>query len=482
MRGYFEIGPLRLKQCALAVIGVLFVGGMSAAVVKAPVKPRPKPKPSKLTILYTGDESGQIRSCNCSKFRFGGFSRQATAVDAIRSEAKDIVMVEGGDFLGNPESDQDKLKADASVKAIKLIGYNAVVPGEADLAFGAKALGAYQSASGVPFVAGNLKAPSGSALFSKPYTLVTTAGGLKVAVVGLVDTGVLPRNNSEFSGSDPAASLKKTLSKVRGGADFVVVVAHTTIKRGRPLAAVPGVDVVIIAHREAETVPMPEKDKMTVESPVEKVGNCLLVKSLSRMGWSLGRLDVTIKPGGVKYAKNSLIYLGRSFEESPAIVKVYEEYNTKVQDLVVRQQKQIKDQVLTRLAKRGIDPAQFKKPKLFVTSDSCKSCHEKAYDTWKASRHANAFASLVNRKQDFDPECISCHSTGAMYRGGFSDANSTPELINVQCESCHGSGAGHSAVPSKGYGAIGEETCRSCHTEEFNPDFEYEKMWKQIAH
>jgi len=76
----------------------------------------------------------------------------------------------------------------------------------------------------------------------------------------------------------------------------------------------------------------------------------------------------------------------------------------------------------------------------------------------------------------------SCHTTGGVTRGGFTDAKTTPELANVQCEECHGPGVAHAAEPKKGFGATGEETCRGCHTEDYNPNFDYDAMWKNVAH
>lgn len=440
----------------------------------------------KLAILYTSDEAGQIRSCNCSKFRFGGYAREATAIGAIRKEVPDVVIVEGGDFLGQPDVPQDKLKAEVSMKAMNALGYGLVLSGENELLFGEDGIAGLRSVAQVPFVSANLRVKATSKLlFEDPYNIVTTEGGVKVAIIGLYDPELLPMSPtgpSAFYTDDPVASLKLALAKVKGKAEFVVVVAHSTYAHGKSLAKVPGVDVVLLAHRESEKTLMPAKDKDTIEAPVETVGKCLLVKSHTRTGWSLGRLDIEIKPGNVKSATNRLVYLTRTFEEDPAIVKLYEEYNAKVQDLVTRQQKQLKDQVMAQLVSHGIDPSKFKRAKTFVSSDECKSCHAEAYDKWQKSQHASAFASLEKRNQGFDPECVSCHSTGATTRGGFTDAKSTPELENVGCEACHGAGASHIAKPAKGFGATGEESCRGCHTDAYSPDFDYDVQWKKIAH
>jgi 2',3'-cyclic-nucleotide 2'-phosphodiesterase (5'-nucleotidase family) len=475
-------GSARWRVCAilLAAAGVFLLACVCAAGLSKGTKP------NRLTIVYTSDEVGQIRSCNCSKFRFGGYAREATAMAQIRKEARDVVVIEGGDFLGQPDVPQDRLKAKVAANAMKAIGYSALVPGEMDLDFGLSELEKLRAESGVPFVVANAcSKATGKPLFEKPYAIVQTAGGINVAIIGLLDSGMLPRSasgQSSVTATDPVAALKQTIGKVKDKASFIIVVAHTTYDRGKVLARVPGADVVILAHRESEHVLMPEKGKDSVEAPFEKVGNCLLLKSHTRTGWSIGRLDVTIKPGKSKDAGNKLIYLNRSFDESPVIVKLYEAYNKEVQDLVLRQQKQMKDQVLAQLVSHGIDPSKYKKAKPYATSEACKSCHEQAYETWKKSRHATAFASLEKRSQSFDPECIACHTTGSMTRGGFTDAKSTPELINVQCESCHGPGAAHIAKPAKGFGSTGEDNCRSCHTEAYNPDFDYDALWKIVAH
>ena len=52
----------------------------------------------------------------------------------------------------------------------------------------------------------------------------------------------------------------------------------------------------------------------------------------------------------------------------------------------------------------------------------------------------------------------------------------------LQCEACHGAGRTHAESSSGGYGATGEQTCRSCHTDERNPDFDYETAWGKIKH
>ncbi len=82
-----------------------------------------------LTILYTAAAQGQIRSCNCTKFRFGGYGREATLVKSIREKSENVVLIEGGDAL-EWTGFQSDLKAEVTARALKLIGYDAIIPGE----------------------------------------------------------------------------------------------------------------------------------------------------------------------------------------------------------------------------------------------------------------------------------------------------------------------------------------------------------------
>jgi 2',3'-cyclic-nucleotide 2'-phosphodiesterase (5'-nucleotidase family) len=91
-----------------------------------------KPGHRRLVLLYSALARGQIRSCNCTKFRFGGYGRELTLLKQIRSVEKDVVLVEGGDSVGDTGF-QAELKADVTAKALRILGYAAMVPGEEEL-------------------------------------------------------------------------------------------------------------------------------------------------------------------------------------------------------------------------------------------------------------------------------------------------------------------------------------------------------------
>jgi len=89
----------------------------------------------------------------------------------------------------------------------------------------------------------------------------------------------------------------------------------------------------------------------------------------------------------------------------------------------------------------------------YVGAKKCKACHLKQYNSWAATRMANAFDILkpnaraeqkikakLDPAKDYtkDPKCLECHTTGYGKPGGFKSIESTPDLVGVQCEACHG--------------------------------------------
>jgi len=117
-----------------------------------------------------------------------------------------------------------------------------------------------------------------------------------------------------------------------------------------------------------------------------------------------------------------------------------------------------------------------------LTGGTCLKCHEAAHRVWSASAHARAMETLVKANQDFNPECLRCHTTGFGAAEGFQSTRTTPALINVQCEACHGSGALHVQDVSKPYGRVAPRTCYTCHTKENSPEFSFFKYWETIRH
>ncbi len=83
-------------------------------------------KIKKLTILYTGSVSGELEPCGCSpKTDFGGVTRRAGFISGHVEELSPFLLIDAGNFTGE-DTPQGRLKAKAMVRALRVMGYDAV--------------------------------------------------------------------------------------------------------------------------------------------------------------------------------------------------------------------------------------------------------------------------------------------------------------------------------------------------------------------
>jgi len=106
------------------------------------------------TILFTNDHHGQLEP---ESDGWGGVSRRATAIQAVRQEvgASKVVLVDAGDlFTGGPLSGLTRGEADAA--AYQAMGYDAIAVGNHDLDYGADRLRELHLKYKTPWISANL--------------------------------------------------------------------------------------------------------------------------------------------------------------------------------------------------------------------------------------------------------------------------------------------------------------------------------------
>lgn len=124
--------------------------------------------------------------------------------------------------------------------------------------------------------------------------------------------------------------------------------------------------------------------------------------------------------------------------------------------------------------------------------DTCKICHEPQYVSWSVTPHAHAWQTLQIKGEDFNPECVGCHSVGFDKPGGFHAITNnktgekvvqvTPGLENVQCENCHGLGGPHVQEVDMLAREKLKQTCLECHTDKFSLHFDFDERIQKVNH
>lgn len=181
-------------------------------------------------------------------------------------------------------------------------------------------------------------------------------------------------------------------------------------------------------------------------------------------GKKTGIITLTVtEEGSVEHITHRWLSLGSDVEEDANVRAVITEYDTKVAGLLK-------------------ESAKPQAGDTYLGAARCAECHQPYEESWKTTRHAAAFDSLVHAGKSNDPECIVCHSVGFGEKGGFFTLETTPELANVQCEECHGLDREHIEDFSRPMRPVTEKVCLKCHTRENSPDFDFPVYLKKIIH
>jgi hypothetical protein len=251
---------------------------------------------------------------------------------------------------------------------------------------------------------------------------------------------------------DPVTAAQAAADAIRPRVDVVVVLAHMgRVDAQRFAESLTGVDVVVNGH-----------DGLPVRH-VKRWGEPYVLQVAAR-GMYIGVGNAVLgKDKRVARLTNSVIGLGKQFADDEAVAKLFNAYDMEV---VAREKAALPTGAVVT----------------FAGADACRACHAPIYEQWKGTRHAHAFDVLTAQNRQFDRDCTPCHTTGFFKTGGFVNASMTPELAHVQCESCHGNASAHAKNPTVKTDTVAKSTCRSCHTAEQTPDFEFTKFWARIDH
>lgn len=317
---YNAISWRRYAVIGCAVLSIASAGGCG----KKGAERRPAAKPGELTVVYSSDLLGKIRSCGCVVQDMGGLGRWATFAERTRAAGKDVFVVDAGDVLG-PELSFTKNEAELTFDAMNVIGLDAFTPGETDFVFGLPFLQALGSRSAFPFVSANIVDPAtGEPVFGAPYVVKTLRGGLRVAITGVLDDAIrFPAyiDTSKFRVLPAIATARGLVDEMRAHADFLVLLSHMGMERSAQLAReVPGFNLVVVGHGKP------------VIKRLEKEGEAVMLAT-GGAGQYLGRIDLSLSGAGViAEGLMNLIPLDDSIPLSDKVVALFTQYGIPLTD------------------------------------------------------------------------------------------------------------------------------------------------------
>lgn len=398
----------------------------------------------------------------------GGVARRATYIKSVREKAQNVALVDAGNVFGAPGL-LGQLKAEKALEAMGMMSYDMLNLGSRDLNYGVSFLAGNNvrcDSTGsftVPTVSANIVHEDSGELLTVPHKLLSL-GRLTVGFVGIVAkeyedeiiaSNVL--NERPIMLIDEKIALQAEIEAIRETVDVLVVLAQAGIEGCTALAqGTEGIDVMICGGGEER-----------MEEPL-LINGVHLVK-VAPQGVEIGSLVLTLDGNNaIRGVRGNIISLTDDFPPDAFLLEPVDAYHACLEDY--------KDELL------GSEQKDPDAGGYFTGYAVCESCHAAQTDHWLGTDHAGAFDELVAKNQDYNPECIPCHTTGFGYTGGFIMPGLTSEMEGVQCEMCHGAGGEHLEDQSLPYGVVSQDKCLTCHTEERSPQFDYGSAYLAIRH
>jgi hypothetical protein len=455
-------------------------------------------------IIISGQMIGYLEPCGCSAKQKGGLVRRAEFMEKLRKQGWDLAAVDLGTLVADPGHDrggpeQAKIKYNTTLKALMQLGYDAVALSADDLRLGTdEVLMQYvntlpEASDAMKFVSANVRpsdqvAGIGFEQRIQP-SVRTQVGPIKVGVTAVFDPEKFKALNDQAKNEfltilPPEECLSGVLGDLEKDTNVQILMVQGPPEMALEMARkYPGFEVVVGTSH----VPDPPKDPEVVND-----GKTWLI-TVGQKGMYLGVL------GLYQDAKQKLRYQRIDLNDR------YDKYAAlagPMKSLIGDElQASLKNAgVLERFPKRPYSLFDAPTDATFVGAETCKSCHPGTYAKWASTKHAHAYEPLIEdphqpgRNREHDASCVSCHTTGFEYVGGFVDVQQTPTLKGNQCENCHGPGSKHAANPDDKaiLKSIAREAsffeknfdygCVRCHDGDNDPDFNFATYWPQIMH
>ncbi|MGH7236028.1 MAG: bifunctional metallophosphatase/5'-nucleotidase [Nitrospiraceae bacterium] len=290
-----------------------------------------------LTILHTSEHHGQALPLEQrGQPKVGGMARRATLIAAVRREGASVLLVDSGDILvGTPLS--SFFRGEPDIKAMNLMGYQAMVAGNHEFDFGLDHLRRLQELARFPILCSNLEG-RGTALPCRPSAVVRV-GSLSIGLIGLLGRRNFPDTFNQqvvklLDFRDPVETGRTLARQLKAGSgadrvDVVVAVTHQETEEDvELLAQVPEIDAIIGGHT-------PGFDGLRTASahpPVDATANPgpVFVKT-HRQGRTLGRLDLVISETKVARATARNLPVTEEVAPDLPVHALIEEYAKKLE-------------------------------------------------------------------------------------------------------------------------------------------------------
>jgi len=291
-----RVGP-GLRPILVALLAVL---GLASCAGRHPA-PAP-PADTRIVIFHTNDTHAKIDA----------FAKVAAILEAERKTGSEVFFFSAGDiFTGDPVVDRYDPPGRPMVELLDLLGLDLLTLGNHEFDYGLEAT--RDLVTRFRTVSANIEAPADVLPGLKPWAVLKTRDGLRIAVFGLIqvepESGLPSAHPDKLKGlrfSDPLARASE-LKRRRAAGDILIGLTHIGYPQDVLLARQwPEIDVIVGGHSHTRV------------DPAENVGGVLVAQAGSDNRF-LGRIDLRVRDRRIIEKKGALLDLGSRTDEDPGI-------------------------------------------------------------------------------------------------------------------------------------------------------------------
>lgn len=337
-----------LKFLPRAFFPLLALALLAAALPLLPAS-QTVPRQVSLTILGTTDLHGNLYPVDYYTNRPAnrGLAKIATLVKQVRSEQKNVVLLDSGDTIqGTPLAYQfarvDTSKPNPTIAAMNALHYDAMAAGNHEFNFGLPVLLKAKREAKFPMLGANIlwEGPRTATGRFPPY-IIKVIDGVKVGIVGFVTPGIprweIPENYKDYTFEQIVPAAQRVIPEVRQRADLVVVIVHSGLERdagtnqpqNQEIAGenavyaladkVPGIDLIFFGHSHQEVAAKTVKGAALVQAKNwgQSLARADVVMERGADGWKVASKRTTVLPVTDAVAPDAeILELARPYHEA----------------------------------------------------------------------------------------------------------------------------------------------------------------------
>ncbi len=215
----------------------------------------------RLVILYTAETHARLKPCDCPIREYGGIARRKSLIDNLRQECKNLILLDAGAAVAGGEFDEDRIndtldfkRSEIYLKAMALMGYDALALGDEELSLGIDKLGIL-SDIGIPLLAANARVKTRED-FIHPY-ITKRIAGQNICIIGISPPTAdikAKGHQKDIDIVDPVESLVSIVKQKPN--HLIIVLSHLDEQASKGLIEqCPEVDLLINANGKMNPAP-----------------------------------------------------------------------------------------------------------------------------------------------------------------------------------------------------------------------------------